>query len=144
MDELKEYLELLIEAKVPISYYGETFDFELEAKFVLNSLLRRLDDVLLLNGNSANIVQDILETKPAIKKEGLEASLLRFHLEVLDDMYEDLIQKFPPTSSPKRPSNDCLVRKTDAIAKSILELAEEEEMEAEDLMEFIGERALTY
>ena len=74
MDELKEYLELLIEAKVPISYYGETF--ELEAKFVLNSLLRRLDDVLLLNGNSANIVQDILETKPAIKKEGLEASLL--------------------------------------------------------------------
>ena len=37
MDELKEYLELLIEAKVPISYYGETFDFELEAKFVLNS-----------------------------------------------------------------------------------------------------------
>ena len=95
MDELKEYLELLIESKVPIFYYGETF--ELEAEALLNALLRKLG---VLNGNSA-IVREILETRPAIKKEGLEASLLRFHLEEIDDIYENLIQIFSPATSEK-------------------------------------------
>ena len=66
MEELKTYLEtyleIFIEAKIPIFYYGETF--EQEAEYLLKAISRKLD----LN---LNVVPEILQIMPAIEREGI-------------------------------------------------------------------------
>ena len=52
-------------------------------------------DILNLNF----VVNEILQTTPAIKKHGLEAGLLRFHLEEIEDLYEELIHTYSPKTN---------------------------------------------
>ena len=68
IEDLKAYLDLSIEAKVPIFYYEETFEKE-AAEVLLKAILRKLDL------NLSSVVPEIIQITPAIKKEGLEDCL---------------------------------------------------------------------
>ena len=86
IEDLKAYLDLLIEAKVPIFYYGETFEKE-AAEVLLKAILRKLDL------NLSSVVPEIIQITPAIKKEGLEDGFLSLKLLELEDLHETLNQK---------------------------------------------------
>ena len=92
MEKLREYLNLLIEAKVPVFYYGETF--EQEAENLLKTISRKLD----LN---LNVVPEILQIMPAIEREGIENGLLIFYLDEIKERREFLTKRFSPTQKWK-------------------------------------------
>ena len=65
IEDLKAYLDLLIEAKVPIFYYGETFEKE-AAEVLLKAILRKLDL------NLSSVVPKIIKSLLPLKKKALK------------------------------------------------------------------------
>ena len=67
IEDLKAYLDLSIEAKVPIFYYEETFEKE-AAEVFLKAILRKLDL------NLSSVVPEIIQITPVLplKKKALK------------------------------------------------------------------------
>ena len=80
-----EELKIFIEAKIPIFYYGKTF--EQEAEYLLKAISRKLD----LN---LNVVPEIMQIMPAIEREGIENGLLIFYLDEIKERHEVLTKRF--------------------------------------------------
>ena len=82
---MKEYLKMLMECTIPISFYGEIFEGQ-EAKVLLKVLLRKLEILEL----EYEVIKEVLQTLPVL---GQDISFAESKiLEQIGETYQDILK----------------------------------------------------